>query len=329
MLSRRHWLFCLVLGSVGVVLPAGCGTHEEVWPARTGPRVVVTFGPLASFVKAVAGPHASVICLCTTTGPHDYQYNVNDIIALRDADLFLANGLGLDEHFATKLNVNVNRPNLPYIKLGDNLPKSLLKELRHDEDEKDEKGHDEHKHGEYDPHVWLGIPQVKKMVEQIRDALKATEHGRAHAADYDANAKKYLEELDALHKKGQEMLAGKKLKLVTFHESLGYFADPKFGYGIQIVDVIENGPGDEPNSTRMEALVNLCKKEKVKYIAVEPQYPKTTAATVLNKALEAEKQEVKLIEIDPLETAEPNDLDATWYVRKVTENLDILGGLKP
>ncbi len=88
-------------------------------------------------------------------------------------------------------------------------------------------------------------------------------------------------------------------------------------------------PAMSQTASGMVALVNLCKKEKVKYIAVEPQYPKTTSATVLNKALEAEKQEVKLIEIDPLETAEPNDLDATWYVRKVTENLDILGGLKP
>jgi hypothetical protein len=34
--------------------------------------------------------------------------------------------------------------------------------------------------------------------------------------------------------------------------------------------------------------------------------------------------EVKLVEIDPLETAEPGQVDAGWYVKKMKENLKVL-----
>ena len=38
--------------------------------------MVVSFAPLDSFVKSVGGKHVGVICLATTTGPHEYEYNV-------------------------------------------------------------------------------------------------------------------------------------------------------------------------------------------------------------------------------------------------------------
>ena len=179
MLSRRLWLSLLALSPFLAVLLGGCASHEDVWAGKDGPpRVVVTFPPLVSFVKAVGGDHVGVICLCTDTGPHEYQYNATEIIGLREADLFLANGLGLDDKFADKLNRNVNKGDkMLYVKLGnkfeDGKGKALLNPLRQEHDEKDEAANKhEHHHGNYDPHIWLGIPQAIKMVEEIRDALK-------------------------------------------------------------------------------------------------------------------------------------------------------------
>ena len=51
------------------------------------------FPPLASWVEAVSDGKAGVICLCTKTGPHDYQYNVKEQIGLRGADLLRVKGL--------------------------------------------------------------------------------------------------------------------------------------------------------------------------------------------------------------------------------------------
>src|SRR5947209_14116122 len=83
---------------------AGCTKYPDPWEGKSGPpRVLVSFPPLYCFVKNVAGPHVGLISLCTTTGPHHYQYNVQDLLYLRHADLFFANGLTLDEQFTNKL----------------------------------------------------------------------------------------------------------------------------------------------------------------------------------------------------------------------------------
>src|SRR5262249_20993405 len=99
------------LAAAGVVLVllgawAGCTPVRPVWPEGPERRVVLSFPPLYSFAKNVAGDDAHVLCLLTTHGPHDYPYDPKDLIPLRTADLFLVNGLGLDEDFSEKLKNN-------------------------------------------------------------------------------------------------------------------------------------------------------------------------------------------------------------------------------
>src|ERR1700712_2018138 len=75
----------------------GCSSPPDPWAKQPGPpRVVVSIPPLYSFVKQVGGDKVGVICLCTRTGPHEYQANANDSLALRQADLLLGIGLGLE-----------------------------------------------------------------------------------------------------------------------------------------------------------------------------------------------------------------------------------------
>jgi len=323
-MTRRLFLvFLLLVLPVGLALSPGCAKHGEVWESKKGERVrvVVSFAPLESFVTAVGGEHVEVICLATTTGPHDFQFNPRDTVSVRHADLLVANGLGLDP-FADKLRRNSGNDKLRFVEVGETLPAALLRAADHDEEE--EKEGKDHKHGEHDPHVWLGTPQAIKMVEKIRDELKETDPNKQHAADYDRNAKEYVKALEDLRKEGRASLAGKKdVRLISFHDSLRYFAD---SFGLKIVDVMEEGPGDEPTGKKMKKLVDECLKDKIKYIAVEPQYPKSTSAKVLVEELRKKDKdlEVKLIEIDPLETGEPGELDAGWYVKKMKENLKVL-----
>jgi ABC-type Zn uptake system ZnuABC Zn-binding protein ZnuA len=296
-----------------------------VWDGPS-PRVVVTFPPLYSFVKGVGGDHVTVRCLCTTTGPHHYEVSAQDHQLVRDADLLFALGLTLDEKFADALAKDGRANRFHYIKLGESLDKKLLLPMEHHEehakgkDGKGEKEEHEHEHGAYDPHVWLGIPQAIAMTELIRDELKKADP--AHAADYDRNAAAYVQTLKETLAYGRDMLGAKKnRKLITFHESLQYFAR---NFDLTIVDTMEEGPGDEPRGGRMIQLIDNCVKEGVGVIAVEPQYPKTTSAQVLQDELRKKKHEVKLVEVDPLETAEPKELNDSWYVRKMRENIDNL-----
>jgi ABC-type Zn uptake system ZnuABC Zn-binding protein ZnuA len=214
---------------------------------------------------------------------------------------------------------------LQYVRIGDRLPKNLLRanEEKHEHGEKEE-GHD-HEHGEYDPHIWLGIPQAIGMVEVIRDELKKLDPD--HAGDFDKNADAYIKKLKKLQTEGQEKLKDKKnRKLIAFHESLGYFAK---SFDLDIVDVLEVTPGSEPSPAHMVQVAKKCKEHDVHVIAVEPQYPVVSSA----KVLEQQVKNIQFVIVDPLETAEnKKDLkddekelkSADWYERKMRQNLDAL-----
>src|SRR5581483_9467537 len=116
MTTRRFVMFF----SLSFAALVGCSHSSNPWENQPGPpRVVVSIPPLYSFVKAVGGDHVGVICLCTKTGPHEYQYNPHDAIAARQADLLLGIGLGLDEKFMNEIKENSGNPKLKYVELAE------------------------------------------------------------------------------------------------------------------------------------------------------------------------------------------------------------------
>ncbi|HEY7156870.1 MAG TPA: metal ABC transporter substrate-binding protein [Gemmataceae bacterium] len=332
MTKRRTAAMVVILA---VFALAGCARSTPLWLKRGGPpRVVVTIPALDSFVRNVGGEHVGIVCLCTATGPHHYEYLPDDAILLRDADLFFAVGLTLDDKFADPIQTESHNARLRYVKLGERLPKKLLRKGEEHEHGKEEAKHEHehaHEHGEYDPHVWLGIPQAIAMVEIIRDELKKVDADPAHQADYDKNAAAYIEKLEKLHADGKAQIKDKKnRKIIAFHESLGYFAD---SFDLKIVDAIEMTPGHEASPAHQAKLVEKCKAEDVRVIAVEPQYQQGSSATVLKD----EVKNIEFAEVDPLETAADADLNGDrkelkskgWYETKMQQNLDELAKRLP
>lgn len=311
---------------------AGCMRSTPAWRDRGGPpRVVVTIPPLGNFVRNIGGEHVGVVCLCTTEGPHHYQYDAQDAMLLREADLFFAVGLTLDDRFADPIQIESHNPHLQYVKLGEQLPKQLLLAFREEHEHGKEEEHEhehEHEHGEYDPHIWLGIPQAIALVEIIRDELKEADPN--HEDDYDKNADKYIQKLKNLHAYGKEQLKKKKnRKIIAFHESLGYFAK---SFDVDIVDVLEVTPGAEADPAHIAKLVKECQEKDVRVIAVEPQYPTETSAKLLRDAVKDKERAITFVVIDPLETAKNEDLkedgkelkSPDWYDKMMRQNLDNL-----
>jgi ABC-type Zn uptake system ZnuABC Zn-binding protein ZnuA len=257
-------------------------------------------------VKKVAGDHATVVCLAKESGVHHYEPTAQDAALLRRADFLVANGLGLDDPFLERVVVNSGNPKLAYVKLGEAIS---------------EKQRIKTADGELDPHVWLGPSRAIEMVNSIRDRLK--EADKEHAKDYDDNAEIYTKELKDLLKHGQERFGMvKDKKLLSFHESLNYFAAD---FGLDVVGYIEPGPGMEPSISRYTDIVAMCKNQHIRVIGVEPQYPEAAALKVKAELKNRGAGDVSIVEIDPLETATAADLtNADWYTTKMTENIDKL-----
>src|SRR5437762_3599309 len=117
---RRSLTVC---GLLGVVFAAGalggCSKPEGGWPDKPGLRVMVSFPPLYCFTANVAGEHAHVQTLLDATGIHEYHPSPHQAVALHQADLFIINGLGLDEDFSQTLVNNAANPKLKLIEIGE------------------------------------------------------------------------------------------------------------------------------------------------------------------------------------------------------------------
>jgi ABC-type Zn uptake system ZnuABC Zn-binding protein ZnuA len=311
-------LLSLFAAGMALGLP-GCGSNTNPWEGQPGPpRVVVSFPPLYCFVKNVAGDDAGVLCLCTNPGPHDYQYNSRDILKLRQADLFLTNGLNLDDDFTGKLKNSCGNLKLKTVELGEQaIPEEQLRKFD-DTAKKDDHGH---QHGAFDPHVWLGLPEAILMVERIRDELKEVDPKRAN--QYDQRAKDYIARLEELKAKGQKAFEGKKNRnLIASHDSLYYFARP---FNLVVLENISPRPGVAADSAKITELVKLCKEKQVRVIAIEPQYPSAEAELLKTELHKRGADDTVIVSVDPLETATLDDLkDPQWYEKKMAENIDKL-----
>lgn len=309
---------------VVIVTLGGCGGRGEVWPAdHPGPKVVASFAPLYCFALNVAGDDAVVRPLMTTSGPHHFNPTDKDARLLRQADLFLINGLGLEGDRPEKLRQSSSNTRLQIVDVSSRIPPSMLCEgsCCHHDDEAEEEEHT-HEHG-HDPHVWLSPGYAIWQVEVIRDAL--IEKDPAHAEAYRRRAQEYTARLRQLTDYGRTLLKDKKdRQLVTFHESLAYFART---FQLNVVGVVQKNAGVEPSDKQLKKLIALCADEKrpVRVISVEPQYSNSHSGHELVKELQRRGvPDPVLVEIDTLETAPLQDLTPDWYERRMRANLEAL-----
>lgn len=317
-MSRRHlgWLTCLALIPV-----CGCTQARDPFKdARPGQvKVLTSFPPLYCFAANVAGEHAKVLCLLTTVGPHDYHATPLDSIKVAKADLFLVNGLGLDD-FVTKPVADARKKNIVF-EVGEALPDTKLIHL-------EEGDHHVHAdgtkctHGDHDPHVWLGPVHAQMMVGKIAQRLGEVQPEQKSA--FADNAAAYVKELQALHAYGKEKFKNKKNhKVLVTHDFLRYFAQ---AFELEIIGAIQPRPGLEADAGQMAKLVKLCKEQDVQVIVVEPQYPKG-AAESLRQHLAGQGVTLRLAEVDPMETAAAvadGNPDPGLYVRRMRANIDNL-----
>jgi ABC-type Zn uptake system ZnuABC Zn-binding protein ZnuA len=240
-----------------------------------------------------------------------------DLAPLAKANLLFANGYGLDNGLANGLH-DAGNPNVKLVMVAEEA-------LRADRDPRPietDPGSHEAEHGRYDPHAWLGLEEAAAMVSVMSEHLKQADPGRA--GDYERRAKEYVTRLRKLHEYGCEALKGKggrKLTLISGHESLAYFAR---SLGIRIVAYLEAEPGKSIDPNHLKEMVEMCRKGEVQVIATEPGEEK--AADSLLAELDSQKiKRPAVVVVDPLELAGEDDLkDPTWYERKMRENIDAL-----
>lgn len=232
--------------------------------AQSAPvQVVATTSVVGDLVSAVVGDLAEVTTIVGAgVDAHTFSASAQDAIAISEADLLFRIGLDF-EPWLDELIEGTDSTML-VVTLADGIP---LRSLEADgEDHASDDGHD---HGEHDPHVWHDVQNAILMTEAIRDALVAADPANAEA--YTANADAAIAELETLDAWVLEQVAAlppERRKLVTAHDTFGYFADR---YGFEIVGTalgITTEQG-EPSAAEIVALVDEIRAAGVPAIFVE------------------------------------------------------------
>ena len=125
---RSRWLSLLALAAV-----LGFGRLLE--PLRAAEtdgkrRVLTTFAPIHSWTLNVAGEDATVeLLLPGDVGPHDFQLRPQDLRKIRQADLLIANGLGMEGWLEKAIQGNAKESARKIVRTADGLKPELIYHL--------------------------------------------------------------------------------------------------------------------------------------------------------------------------------------------------------
>lgn len=229
---------------------------------------------------------------------HDFQIQSEDLKNIEKSSAFIINGAGM-ENFLKKVTDEI-----PKIKIIDSSKDiKLLENNCHHH-------HHSHEH-EYNPHIWMSIDNYIKQTENIAEGLIESDPGNEEK--YKQNCEEYILKLKNL--KNDITLKLKDVRgksIITFHEAFPYFANE---FGLNIPDVINHDPENEPSAKQISKTINIMKENNINSLFIEPQY-KSTAAETISKETGA-----KIYTLDPAVTGE-NSKDA--YIEIMTKNAETL-----
>ncbi|MCH5195171.1 MAG: zinc ABC transporter substrate-binding protein [Oscillospiraceae bacterium] len=194
----RRLIALILVAALSAVIFCGCKSEDD----ENGKlRIVTAIFPAYDFARQVFGDTAEVtLLLKPRTESHSYDPSAKDIVKINNCDLFIYNGGESDQWVE---NILSGLDEINSLRMMDSV--EVLTEENENIAESDS-GEDEY--DEYDEHIWTSPKNAVKIVENIKNA--AVDIAPEKAEFYEQNAKSYIEKINALDKRFEELLAGEK-----------------------------------------------------------------------------------------------------------------------
>ena len=272
-MKRYLWL-AVVLALVG----SACNVDRS--SGRDLPLVIATTTILGDLVANIAGDAVQVeVLMPIGADPHDFAPSARQAARLRNANLVVVNGIGLEETLLDVIDAAE----------GDGVEVMRLGELLDPQPFAGAGAPDEGFNG-LDPHIWMDPIRMADAVGLIADRL-GTSTGVEVGASAAAYRSRILELNDEITSMIEEV-SPERRKMVTNHFSYGYYADR---YGLTLLGTVIPAAttGAETSAAGFAALVDLIEREGVSVI-----FGSTTEPTTLAEALSDEVgYEVKVVKL--------------------------------
>lgn len=264
----------IVLGMITII---GCGAKED--SNTSGKlRVGVTINPLKEFTEMIGGDKVEVFSIIPNgVDPHDFDPKPKDIENLYNSNIFVYNGLGMEEWLDSVLST-IEERDIILVNSSDNVDIIELLEEEHSDESVEE--HEDHDHGTQDPHIWLSLKEATKQAETIKEAL--IEKDEVNKEYYEENFQKLKKDFNDTYEEYLEKFKTITNKdFITGHAAFGYLCRD---FGLtqnSIADIYGEG---ELTPKNLENLVNYCKDNNVKTIFSESASSSSEAETLANEA---------------------------------------------
>lgn len=294
--SKRHLRRLPWVAAVAALILAGCaggeGEASQTTADGSPPLVVATTSILGDIAANVVGDDAQVeVLMPPGADPHTFEASAADAVLVREADLVLAIGLGIEAPLAGLLD-SARADGVHVVELAPQLEPIpfALGDLHDDEDgdhadeadhadegdeadhagehdHADEDEHDDQPHGDEDPHVWFDPVRMADGVQLLGQEFER----RLGPGAWQERAEDYRNELLGIHEQIQTVTAvvpPERRVLVTNHEAIGYFAHR---YDFELAGtIIPGGTTDAtPSSAAFAELAQLIEDRELPAIFAE------------------------------------------------------------
>ena len=226
-------------------LLVACGSNQIEQPEESSLlNVVTTVSPITSIVENIGGNRILVRGIVPEgANSHTFDPPPSTARVLANADLFIANGLYLEEPAIKMFNANH----------GDGARAVLLGELAIAPEEWQFDFSFPEANGQPNPHLWPDPILALKYAGIVRDALMTLDPNGA--SYYGANYKEFrlrIETLDAAIKTAVATVPEGQRHLLTYHDSWAYFARR---YGFEVLGAVQPADFTEPSPRDMANLI--------------------------------------------------------------------------
>ena len=260
---------CLSLLAMALCL-WGCQSQKESSPSR-GLKLVTSFYPIYSMVKAISGDLNDVRMIQSSNGIHDFEPSANDVAAIYDADVFVYHSRTL-ESWASELNPSLKNSKVQVLEASQGMKLDRVAGL-----ENVQAGEGVDEKTLYDPHTWLDPQKAAEEAQIIADRLSDLDSD--HRDIYQANARKFQEQAKELTERYQKIFDKVTNKtFVTQHTAFSYLAKR---FGLAQLGIAGISPEQEPSPRQLTEIEDFVKEHQVKTIFVESNASSKVAQTLV------------------------------------------------
>lgn len=317
---------------------AGCGNGQA--PGNTAEsadkiQIVCTTFPQYDWVQNMLGEAAGDFNLSllakNNTDIHNYQPSAQDMISIKEADLFIYIG-GESESWVTDMMEADDGLSEHSVSLMEVLhEEGLLVETGHVHQEHDHAGedhahhtHDEeqhqHSHREYDEHIWLSLKNARVLCQSISDRLLALDPAKAEQVKAGTTA--YLEQLEALDREYRTAIPDSAQKPLIMGDRFPFLYLAK-DYDLEYYAAFVGCNAEVEVS--FDTIISLAEKVdelQASYVLALDGSDQTIARTIIGSSKGGQQE---ILTIDSMQSVSWKDVQAgASYLDIMAANLEVL-----